>query len=87
MNGYHVTVALAAMRRDELIAEATRARLVRESRAAAKRSRHARGRSGHLTPRPAWREPATGVVDRRPSGEADVASRHTRRTVLTGDRR
>lgn len=86
MNGYRITVALAAMCRSELVAEARRARLVEESRVAATQDRHGRGRSSYPVPRPSGGESAARIVARGPAGPG-ASFRHAQPARLVGDRR
>lgn len=87
MNSYHILTALAAMRRSELIAEARHARIVRESRAAAKRNRPRREHTAASLRQPSSSKLTAGLVDRHDSDERHGSSRVAEPVCLSGDRR
>lgn len=82
MNSYDTTAALAAIRRDELIAEARDASIVRDCRAGRPTKR--RGRTAQPIRRTSRPEPVTEAVCDHSAAQPDVATRHPE---LTGGRR
>ena len=87
MNSCHVVTALAAMRRRELIAQARRARLLREIRLAARRSRYVRCHSAAPIPKPSGNKLTAGLVERPSLDNRPVSARPAERACLIGDRR